>query len=241
MDSKVLKVLALIGARSGSKGVPDKNIKLLSGRPLMAWVIEAAKKSKYVNRVIVSTDSEAYAKVARECGAETPFLRPAELAGDKSTDFDYVNHAVNWLKENENYEPDIVVRGMPTVPFQQAGDFDGAVEALLNDLEADSSIVMAPAGQHPAKALKLVPDGQGGELVVGYISGDPKDAAPLLRQGYAKAYLRANLVAFRPYVLSKFNSITGERIRPYIVPQDRSVDIDSELDFIVAEHLIKNL
>jgi len=236
-----VKVLALIGARSGSKGVPNKNIKLLGDKPLLAWVIEAAKKSKYVNRVIVSTDSEEYAKVAREYGAETPFLRPTELAGDKSTDFDYVNHAVDWLRENENYEPDIVVRGMPTVPFQQPGDFDGAVEALLNDLEADSSIVMAPASQHPAKALKLVPDGQGGELVVGYISGDPKDAAPLLRQGYAKAYFRANLIAFRPYVLSKFNSIIGERIRPYIVPQDRSVDIDSPIDFVIAEHLIKNL
>ena len=236
-----MKVLALIGARSGSKGVPNKNIKLLGDKPLLAWVIEAAKKSKYVNRVIVSTDSEEYAKVAREYGAETPFLRPTELAGDKSTDFDYVNHAVDWLRENENYEPDIVVRGMPTVPFQQPGDFDGAVEALLNDLEADSSIVMAPASQHPAKALKLVPDGQGGELVVGYISGDPKDAAPLLRQGYAKAYFRANLIAFRPYVLSKFNSIIGERIRPYIVPQDRSVDIDSPIDFVIAEHLIKNL
>lgn len=237
---KFMKVLVLIGARSGSKGVPNKNIKLLGGKPLMAWVIEAAKKSKYVNRVIVSTDSGEYAKVAREWGAETPFLRPQEFAGDKSTDFDYVNHAVNWLKENENYEPDIVVRGMPTVPFQQASDFDGAVEAILNDKEADSSIVMAPASQHPAKALKLVPDGNGGELVVGYISGDPKDAAPLLRQGYAKAYFRANLVAFRPHILSKYNSITGERIRPYIVPQDRSVDIDSELDFMVAEYLIKN-
>ncbi len=239
--NKPLKILALIGARSGSKGVPNKNIKLLGGKPLMAWVIEAAKKSKYVNRVIISTDSEEYAKIARDWGAETPFLRPAELSGDKSTDFDYVNQAVNWLRENENYEPDIVVRGMPTVPFQQPGDFDGAVEALLNDPEADSSIVMASASQHPAKALKLVPDGQGGELVVGYISGDPKDAAPLFRQGYAKAYFRANLVAFRPAILDKFKSITGERIRPYIVPQDRSVDIDSELDFIVAEHLIKNL
>ncbi|MBI3046066.1 MAG: acylneuraminate cytidylyltransferase family protein [Candidatus Harrisonbacteria bacterium] len=236
-----MTVLALIGARSGSKGVPNKNIKLLGGKPLLAWVIEAAKKSKYVNRVIISTDSEEYAKVARDYGAETPFLRPAEFSGDKSTDFDYVNHAVNWLRENESYEPDLVVRGMPTVPFQQPGDFDGAVEALLNDPEADSSIVMALASQHPAKALKLVPDGKGGELVVGYISGDPKDAAPLLRQGYAKAYFRANLVAFRPHILSKYNSITGERIRPYIVPQDRSVDIDSEVDFMVAEYLKNNL
>ncbi|OGY63561.1 MAG: hypothetical protein A3I89_02000 [Candidatus Harrisonbacteria bacterium RIFCSPLOWO2_02_FULL_41_11] len=236
-----MHVLALIGARSGSKGVPNKNIKLLGGKPLLAWVIEAAKKSKHVNRVVVSTDSEEYAKVAREWGAETPFLRPAELSGDKSTDFDYVNHAVNWLRENENYQPDLVVRGMPTVPFQQASDFDGAVEALLNDPEADSSIVMAPASQHPGKALKLIPDGNGGELVVGYISGDPKDAAPLLRQGYAKAYFRANLVAFRPHILSKFNSITGERIRPYIVPQDRSVDIDSPIDFVIAEKLMEEL
>ena len=97
------EILALIPARGGSKGIPRKNIRNFAGYPLIAWSIAAAKQSEFVTRVIVSTDDEEIAAVARESGAETPFLRPAELAQDKTTDLPVFEHAIQWLEENENY------------------------------------------------------------------------------------------------------------------------------------------
>jgi CMP-N-acetylneuraminic acid synthetase len=235
------KVLALIGARSGSKGVPHKNIKLLAGRPLMGWVIEAAKNSKYVDRVIVSTDSVDYQKVAHQFGAETPFLRPSEIAKDTSTDYEYVRHALLWLKENENYEPDIVVRLMPTVPLQEAADIDGLVEHLVQDPEAHSAVVVAEGRQHPEKALKLIDDGKGGRYLVSYKTGEGRGVTPTLRQGYPKSYFRANVVATRPSVVFETETLTGDRVRHVEIPQERAVDIDSDLDFYILEALIEKL
>lgn len=239
MDSSELKILGIIGARSGSKGVPDKNIRFLAGKPLIGWIIETAKRSKYLNRLIVSTDSEKYAVLARSFGAETPFLRPEELARDSSTDFEYVEHAVKWLEANEGYLPDIVVRLMATVPLQTAEDIDACIEELLRDKEAHSSVVIAEARQHPQKALKLVDDGQGGKYLAGYITGEGKDTNPTARQAYAKAYFRANIVACRSMVIKEFGSLTGERVRFHIIPQERAVDIDSLIDFYIVEQLMK--
>lgn len=233
-----MKILAVIGARSGSKGVPDKNIKLLAARPLMAWIIEAAKKSKYINRLIVSTDSEKYAGIARQWGAETPFLRPAEISGDKATDFEYVNHAINWLKKNENYAPAIVVRLMPTVPLQKAEDIDVCIKNLINDPKADSSVVVAEASQHPHKAMKIAGDGQS-QYLVNYITGAGRDAEPLFRQGYDKAYFRANVIASRVKVLETTGTLVGEKIRCHIIPQERAIDIDAPVDFFIAEKLME--
>lgn len=233
-----MEILGVIGARSGSKGVPDKNIRPLAGKPLMGWVIGAAKASKYLTRLVVSTDSDKYAKVAREFGAETPFLRPPEISHDKSTDFEYVHHASRWLRENENYVPDIIVRMMPTLPFQKTEDIDAVVEKLLQDQDADSAVVIAQARQHPHKALKLVDDGRGGNYVVGYFSGDGRGVDPTLRQNYSPAYFRANIIAVRTPILEKFGTLTGERVRAHIIPQERAIDIDSISDFIFAEKLM---
>src|SRR5512140_2890543 len=104
------EVLAIIPARGGSKGIPRKNIRNFSGFPLIAWSIAAAKQSESVTRIIVSTDDEEIAAVARECGAETPFLRPAEFAQDQSTDLPLFEHALKWLADNESYRPDVVVQ-----------------------------------------------------------------------------------------------------------------------------------
>jgi CMP-N-acetylneuraminic acid synthetase len=115
------EVLALIPARGGSKGIPRKNIRDFSGYPLIAWSIAAAKQSELVTRVIVSTDDEEIAAVARAWGAETPFLRPAEFAEDKTTDLPVFVHALAWLAENENYRPDVVVQLRPTSPIRPSG------------------------------------------------------------------------------------------------------------------------
>lgn len=238
--NKQLKIIGVIGARSGSKGVSHKNIRFLAGKPLIAWIIEAAKKSKYLDRVLVSTDSEEYAKIAREHGAETPFLRPKELASDASLDFDYVSHAVNWLIKNENYKPDIVVRLMPTIPFQRAEDMDFCIEELLKDESAESSVVIAEARQHPQKALKISENG-GKAYLVSHVSGLGVDVSPTSRQKYEKAYFRANVVASRMRTIEKYKdikSLTGEKVCYHIIPQERALDIDSEIDFAVAEILL---
>jgi N-acylneuraminate cytidylyltransferase len=235
-----MNILAIIGARSGSKSVPDKNIKSLAGKPLMAWIIEAARRSVHVNRVIVSTDSDQYADIARRFGAETPFLRPAAIAGDKATDFEYVSHALAWLKEHEGYVPDVVVRLMPTTPLQSTADIDGCIEQLLSDREAHAAVVVAEAHQHPHKAMRLASVAGKGLYLTGYMSGDPRDAEPTARQQYEKAYFRANVVATRPWVIERFHSLVGERALAHVIPKDRAVDIDAPVDFVIAEALIKH-
>lgn len=235
------QVLAVIGARSGSKGVPHKNIRPLAGKPLMAWVIGAALGAQSVNRVIVSTDSPDYAKVAREYGAEVPFLRPPEIAVDLSTDYEYIKHALTWLEENESYVPDIVLRLLVTVPMQQPEDLDAVVAILVNEADVQSAIVVAEARQHPQKALRLVDDGRGGHYLASYMTSIARDVTPTPRQSYPKAYFRANVVATRPHIVHTLGSLTGEPVRAHIIPQERALDIDTLLDFFVVEKMMENL
>ena len=234
-----LKILGIIGARSGSKGVPDKNIKPLEGVPLVGRIIEKAKQSKHINRVVVSTDSEEYATVARTFGADTPFLRPAEFATDKSPEVEYVKHALAWLEEHEGYVPDIAVRLMATVPLQSTEDIDACIDELLKDEEADSAVVIAEARQHPVKALKIIPDGAGGEKLVTYFTESGREVTPLARQNYEKAYFRANIIACRTPVIFNTDSMTGDTVRFHVIPQERAIDIDSETDFLILEALLK--
>jgi len=239
MNASSLKILGIIGARSGSKGVPDKNIRPLGGQPLMAWIIAAAKKSKYINRLIVSTDSPRYAKIAEQYGAEVPHLRPKELSTDSSPDFEYIKYVVDWLAKSEHYQPDIVLRLLPTVPLQSPEDIDLCIAELIKDPGAHSALVIAAARQHPLKALKLVADGLGGKYLVSYLTGGSKEAVPVARQNYEPAYFRANVIACWLKTIKEKESLTGDKIRYHIIPQERAVDIDTELDFIIAEQLIK--
>jgi CMP-N,N'-diacetyllegionaminic acid synthase len=125
------EVFALIPARSGSKGVPNKNIKLLGGVPLIAYSIAAALKSSIIDRVIVSTDSEEYAEIARHYGAEVPFIRPANISGDGATDVQFFEHAINWLQVNENYIPEYLVHLRPTTPFRDPKIIDNAINEFM--------------------------------------------------------------------------------------------------------------
>jgi CMP-N,N'-diacetyllegionaminic acid synthase len=134
-------VVAIIPARGGSKGLPQKNIKPLAGKPLVAYSIEAAKASPLVDRVIVSTDDEEIARVAREYGAEVPFMRPAELAADMAPTEPVLKHAVEWLEENENYHVDIVLFLQPTDIFRKKSMIEGVIRRLLEDDGIDSCFV----------------------------------------------------------------------------------------------------
>jgi CMP-N,N'-diacetyllegionaminic acid synthase len=231
-----MEVLAIIGARSGSKSVKDKNIALVDGKPLLGRIIETARSSRNVDRVVVSTDSPEYAAVAREYHAETPFLRPVELAGELSPEFEYVRHALQWLEENEGYVPDIAVRCMATVPLQRTEDIEGVIRLLADDPSAESAVVVAEARQHPLKALKVIP-GPRGDRLVGYFSESGRDVTPIARQNYARAYYRANIIAFRPQVIERTKSLTGDEVRAYVIPQERGLDIDSECDLRIASFL----
>ncbi len=239
MNPADLKVMGIIGIRSGSKGVPHKNIRPLAGKPLVGWILDAARQSKYMNRVVVSTDSPDYAAVAASFGADVPYLRPAELADDESPEFEYVKHMVEWLDKNEGYRPDIVVRMMATVPLQSTEDIDAVIGKLVEDPKADSAVVIAEARQHPIKALRVVDDGEGGQKLVTYFTGSGREVTPLARQNYEKAYFRANIIACRRRVIFDTNSLTGDLVRFHIIPQERAVDIDGPIDFYVTEQLMK--
>jgi CMP-N-acetylneuraminic acid synthetase len=231
--------MGIVGIRSGSKGVPHKNIRPLAGKPLVGWILDAARQSKYMNRVVVSTDSPEYAAVATSFGAEVPYLRPVGLAADESPEFEYVKHMVEWLDKNEGYRPDIVVRMMATVPLQSTEDIDAVIGKLVEDPKADSAVVIAEARQHPVKALKVVDDGEGGKKLVTYFTDSGREVTPLARQNYEKVYFRANIIACRRRVIFDTNSLTGDLVRFHIIPQERAVDIDNPIDFFVTEQLMK--
>lgn len=239
VDTSDLKILGIIGARSGSKGVSHKNIRLLMRKPLMAWIIETARASRYINRVVVSTDSEEYAAIARQYGADVPYLRPKELAADHSPECEYVKNMVEWLEKYEGYKPDIVVRMMATVPLQIPEDIDSCIGELLKDPEAQSAVVIAEARQHPQKALKLVDDGRGGKRLVTYFTESGREVTPIARQHYEKAYFRSNVIACRTNVIYETASLTGDLVRYHIIPQERAIDIDSPIDFFIIEKLIE--
>jgi CMP-N,N'-diacetyllegionaminic acid synthase len=241
MSPRDLKIMGIIGIRSGSKGVPDKNIRTLADKPLVGWILGAANQSKYINRIVVSTDSEKYAEIASTHGAEIPYIRPAELSSDNSPEFEYVKHMVYWLDKNEGYQPDIIVRMMATVPLQSSEDIDAVIEKLINDPNADSAVVIAEARQHPLKALKIAEDGEGGQKLISYFTNSGREVTPIARQNYEKAYFRSNVIACRRQVIFDTDSLTGDLVRFHIIPQERAIDIDNHIDFYITEHLIKKL
>tara|TARA_B100001971_G_C18053540_1_gene464120 strand:+ start:115 stop:840 length:726 start_codon:yes stop_codon:yes gene_type:complete len=225
-----MNIIAVIPARSGSKGVPDKNIKLLAGKPLIAYSIAVAKKSKLINRTIVSTDSKKYASLAKEYGAEVPFLRPAELAGDISTDYEFVKHLLDWLKSNENCQPDYLVHLRPVVPLRDSRIIDSAIEAFINNTEATS---LRSAHEMSETAYKKF------EIEGNYFKAVGSDSFELdalnePRQKYFKTYDPNGYVDVlkTSFVLSE-NKIHGNRVMPLITPM--SYEIDAEEDFEYLE------
>ena len=154
------EVLAIIPARGGSKSIPRKNLHLFAGHPLIAFSIAAGRQSPPVTRVIVSTEDEEIAGVARACGAETPFLRPADLAQDDTPDLPVFEHALRWLADHEGYHPEVVIQLRPTSPIRPRDCVARAVETLLAHPEADSVRGVVPSGQNPYKMWRLSDDGR---------------------------------------------------------------------------------
>jgi len=234
------EVLALVGLRSGSVGLPDKNILPFAGHPLAAWIIAAARRSQRVTRVVVSTDSAEYAAIARRYGAETPVLRPAELSGPEASDVLYIAHMLDHLETSEGYRPDIVLRLVATAPLQTAEDLDAVVDTLIADPVADSAMVVAEARQHPMKAMRRERDPDGNVRLVPYLETSDR-AEPAARQSYPSAYLRANVIATRPDTVRRTGTLAGDSVACVVIDAARAVDIDSAADLTFAETLLARL
>lgn len=233
---KNLKVLALVPARGGSKSVPKKNIKQLFGKPLIAWSIESSLGSKYIDRTIVSTDSEEIREVARSHGAEVPFLRPTEFAQDLTPDPPVFEHALLWLKENEQYEPDLIVHLRPTGPLRTSEEIDEAIELLAEHSEASSVRSVQEPAKPPYKMWK--PDG---EYIVPFVSDMPgmKDWHTAPRQLLPKVYeTTADIGVMRLSTVLEKKSVIGDKVLRYVLKRP-TVDIDNAFDFEIAELLFR--
>lgn len=230
------EVLAIIPARGGSKGIPRKNIKNFAGHPLIAYSIAAGLQAKNVTRVIVSTDDEEIAAVARAYGAETPFLRPAEFAQDRTTDLPVYQHALEWLAEHENYHPEVVVQLRPTSPIRPPELTDQAVETLLAHPEADSVRGVVPAGQNPHKMWRI--DEHSGQMhnLLDVPGVDEPYNAP--RQILPPVYWQTGHIdAIRPRAIQA-GSMSGKIILPVMIDPAYTVDIDTPKDWARSEWLV---
>jgi len=228
------KILAVIPARGGSKGVPRKNIRPICGTPLIAYSIETALAARHLfHRVIVSTDDEEIASVARRYGAEVPFLRPAELGGDEVPMLPVLQHAVQFVEQQDRIRLDWVCLLQPTDPFRTVEDI-GAAIALARKGDCDSVIsVVQVFSVHPILMKRIEND-----RLLPFCLEEKEGTR---RQDYQPpAYMRNGAIYLtRRDILMEHNSIWGEIICPYIMPEERSVGVDSELDLKLVEILMQ--
>ena len=222
-------VIAIIPARSGSKGVADKNIKLLAGQPLIAYSIAAARLASSINRIIVSTDSKEYADIAREYGAEVPFLRPDEISSDTSTDYDFVRHLLDWVKENEGYQPKYLVHLRPTTPLREPRYIDAAIQQMK---QHDSATALRSVHEMSESTYKTF------EIETGFLkcvctgSWDI-EAVGRPRQEYKKTYEGNGYVDIIKsfYVLENYR-IHGDRVIAYVTPRVFEADTIEDFDYL---------
>jgi N-acylneuraminate cytidylyltransferase len=231
------EVLAIIPARGGSKGIPRKNIRPFAGYPLIAYSIAAGLQAETVTRVIVTTDDDEIAETARYFGAETPFLRPAKLAGDRTLDLPVFQHVLNWLAENEAYRPEIVVHLRPTTPIRPPGLVDRSVRLLLGHPEADSVRGITPAHENPFK-MWLVEGEDKPIKPLAPVPGIPESYnAP--RQILPVAYQHTGLIdVIRPATILELDSMSGKTILPVIFDPSYAADLDTPADWARAEQVV---
>lgn len=221
-----MHILAIVPARGGSKEIPLKNIQKVAGKPLLEYTITAAKKSKYLDRVIVSTDNKKIAKIAISLGAEVPFLRPKNISRDTSSTIDVVKHALKFLAL-ESYIPEIILVLQPTSPLRTTEMIDKSI-TLLQNSNATSVLSVSKIKTHPyssfwLKGIHLHP-----------FNSDFKKYHQ--RQKYPDLYYPTGAIyAFRYKALKKYDSLLGNRIKPLIVEQENSVDVDNKFDLFISE------
>lgn len=238
MNSSILRTLALVPARGGSKGLPNKNILNLDGHPLIAYSIAAGRSTSLIDRVVVTTDSLEIAAISKTYGAEVPFIRPTELAGDSATDIETFQHALRWLQEAEGYVPDLIFQLRPTSPLRFVNEIESCIRLLIDHPNADSVRTVTPSPVTPYKMW--------------YMDGEGKPLRPLLaldgidepfnmpRQKLPPTFWQTGTYDLvRREVLSEHNSMTGKTILPIRINNEYAVDIDDLESFQKAEQVIK--
>jgi len=224
MSEKNRNILALIPARGGSKGIPRKNVRLIAGKPLIAYSIEHALNSRHIGRVIVSTDDEEIAAAARAAGAEVPFMRPAEFAQDLSPDLDVFRHALRWLQERENYLPELVVHLRPTGPVRRIELIDEALARMLATPGADALRSVSVPTLTPYKMWRI----ENGWLKPLLTVPGIKEPHSMPRQLLPEVYWQNGYVDIvRPRTILEKNSMTGDVVLPFVVT-DRIFELDYE-------------
>jgi CMP-N,N'-diacetyllegionaminic acid synthase len=225
-----MKIIAVIPARSGSKGLPNKNIKKLAGKPLIAYSISAGIKSKLIDRVIVSTDSDEYASISKDYGAEVPFIRPNKYSGDKSTDYDFVKHLLDWLADNDGNTPDYIIHLRPTTPLRDPSILDSAIEKFMSNEQASS---LRSAHEMPETAYKQFElEGKYFKTIcTGYFKLDDANNS---RQSFPKTYTPNGYVdILKTSQILKNHLLHGNRVMGYVT--DYTIEVDTLDDFEFLE------
>ena len=224
-------VLGAIFARGGSKGIPRKNLRFLGGKPLIAWAIEAARGCPSLDRLIVSTDDAEIAEVARQCGAETPFMRPEELSRDDSPEWLAWQHALQTLEEQTSRRIDVMVSVPPTSPLRRSEDVERCLAQLVQR-GADAVITVREAGRSPYFNMVKMDNG--------FVAPVLRPEKPIYRRQEAPPVYEITTVAVaarRDYVMQS-NYLFHGKVQAIVVPPESAIDIDTELDFQFAEFLL---
>lgn len=226
------KILAVITARGGSKGIKGKNIKPLNGIPLIKYSTNACMKSKYIDKTILSTDDEKIAAVVKETGVEVPFMRPDELASDTATSLSVIQHAIKFL-EDKNEKFDYIIIIQPTSPFRTSKHIDEAISKLINNKDAESIVGVTEVDYSPYW-MKTIED----DRIKSFMEIDENKITR--RQDLPKVYKMngAIFISKRDVFIEK-NKVLGDNILPFIMNEDESIDIDNILDFKLAELMLK--
>lgn len=215
--------------------MPNKNIRFLGGKPLIACTIEAAKKSKWVDRLIVSTDSQAIAAVAKVYGAEVPFIRPKKISQGRSKEIEFLDHALDWLKAHENYEPNLIVTLYPTSPFRKSQTIDRAIDALLRNPSADSLRSVRLCTEHPYKMWS-----KEGPWLKPFVAVKNKNTHTFSYQQLPTVYVQnASIYISKLQTIRRKRSPVGDKVLGFIMNELESFDINTPLDFTMAEYLLK--
>ncbi|HQS58894.1 MAG: cytidylyltransferase [Gallionellales bacterium 35-53-114] len=229
-----MKILGITLARGGSKSVPRKNIRPILGVPLIGYTIAEALQSRFITRFVVSTDDEEIRQVALKYGADAPFLRPAEFSTDTASSVGALQHAVNWVEQEEGVRYDYIIELMCTNPMKTVEDIDSCIEKLIQT-GADSVIaVHRIEDHHPIRIKKIVDD----RIVDFCLPEKPETRRQDLKPN---AYVRSGSI----YALRRDHlMVEGRRYgsvdsRPYILPDERAVNVDTEIDFLIAENLLQ--
>ncbi len=221
-------ICAIIPARSGSKGVVDKNIRLLNGRPLIAYSILAALKSNTIDRVVVSTDSEQYAKISRSFGAEVPFIRPKSISGDSSTDLEFLLHAIDLFDVNEGYKPEFLALLRPTTPLRESKIIDKAIQTFSgSDFTALRSV--HKMSQSSYKTFEI--EGERIKQLCNF--GFDIEGANSPRQGFPETYDPNGYIdIIRPDLVKKKGLVHGDNVKAFITEQAYEIDEIEDIDFL---------